>query len=108
MINNSFMDNIGAIFVSSAITVQAYPLVRPHGLPYLHNIPGLGLRVKGELWLVPDYGMPSLDSLEGVPNHYNRAEINVAAYDEIFVIAQTYFDSYLLDEENIYLEEYTE
>ncbi|XP_019177363.1 PREDICTED: putative gamma-glutamylcyclotransferase At3g02910 isoform X2 [Ipomoea nil] len=80
-------------------TVDAYPLVcGPYGIPYLINLPGSGVRVKGELYAVTDSGIVPMDELEGVEaGHYERLPLIVAAGDgggggpEGTVAAEAYF-----------------
>lgn len=61
----------GATFVAQARTVANYPLVIK-GLPYLFDVPGVGVRVKGEVFLVSNATLRSLDMLEGHPYFYRR------------------------------------
>nr|GMD58336.1 putative gamma-glutamylcyclotransferase At3g02910 [Ipomoea batatas] len=78
-------------------TVDAYPLVcGPYGIPYLINLPGSGVRIKGELYAVTDSGIVPMDDLEGVEaGHYERLPLKVAASDgdgpESTVAAEAYF-----------------
>ena len=48
-----------------------YPLVI-NGLPYLFDVPGVGVRVKGEVFRVSNATLSSLDMLEGHPHFYRR------------------------------------
>lgn len=77
--NHHYMD--GATFIGTGRTVEAYPLVvgGQFFTPYLMPEPGVGHRVRGELWDVPEAMMPALDELEGVhlPNGYRRQLIRV-------------------------------
>jgi len=78
--NAAYMD--GATFMAEATTVDAYPLVVGGAsfTPYLMPEKGVGHRVKGELWAVPEAMMPALDHLESthLPNGYRRQRIMVA------------------------------
>lgn len=71
----------GAELVSEARTLEAWPLVvgGEWFTPYLLPEKGVGHRVAGELWRVPDEMMPALDRLESthLPNGYRRVRILV-------------------------------
>jgi len=71
----------GARFLGEARTVERYPLVVGNQwfTPYLMPEPGVGHRVKGEVWEVPEAMLPSLDELESVhlPTGYRRQRIEV-------------------------------
>lgn len=77
--NHHFMN--GATFVGTGATVEAYPLVvgGQFFTPYLLPEPGVGQRIRGELWDVPDAMLPALDDLESVhlPNGYRRQQITI-------------------------------
>ena len=66
----------GATFLGNAVMSDAYPLVvgGTWFTPYLIPEKGVGHRVMGEIWDVPEHMMPSLDRLESVhlPNGYRR------------------------------------
>ena len=63
-------------FVGQATTMSLFHL-RNIGFPIAY-LDGPTLRsVKGELWRVDDATLASLDSLEGVPHHYQRIKIQV-------------------------------
>ena len=68
----SLIDQNNAIFLSTHVTLHSYPLVcGPNGIPYLINLPGLGHRVKGELYSMSTRGLDHLDELEGTTlDHY--------------------------------------
>ncbi|GFQ00404.1 putative gamma-glutamylcyclotransferase at3g02910 [Phtheirospermum japonicum] len=71
-----------AAYLGPHTTVEAFPLVcGPHGIPYLINLPGSGLRVRGELYSVSSGpGLARLDELEGLDRgHYERLPVSVAA-----------------------------
>ncbi len=77
--NHRYMD--GSTFIGSGRTVDAFPLVvgGQFFTPYLMPEPGVGHRIRGELWDVTDAMMPGLDELESVhlPNGYRRKLIRV-------------------------------
>ncbi|KAG6389152.1 hypothetical protein SASPL_150611 [Salvia splendens] len=97
--NHSLLEDLirtgAAAYVGSCTTVEAFPLVcGPHGIPYLVNLPGSGLRVRGELYSVPSvHGLARLDELEGVERgHYERLPVAVAvAEGEELKDAEAYF-----------------
>ena len=68
-------------FVDAAITENRYPLV-VHGIPYLHDAPGVGHHVTGEVWAVTDQQLARVDQLEGHGRgFYERRRINVILMD---------------------------
>ncbi|MEZ5856637.1 MAG: gamma-glutamylcyclotransferase family protein [Hyphomicrobiaceae bacterium] len=75
----------GARFIGMARTVEAWPLVVGNQWfsPYLLPERGVGHRVTGELWEVPESMMPALDELESVhlANGYRRERIGVEPED---------------------------
>jgi gamma-glutamylaminecyclotransferase len=77
--NHTYMQ--GATFIAEAATVDPYPLVvgGQWFTPYLMPEKGVGHRVRGELWDVPEAMMPALDDLESthLPNGYWRHRIAV-------------------------------
>lgn len=72
--NNGLLLGCGADFLTEAKTKEPRKLVI-NGLPYLNKpeIEG-GVKVKGEIWEVPDSMMWRLDQLEGHPTWYKRTE----------------------------------
>ncbi|KAK7252483.1 hypothetical protein RIF29_36455 [Crotalaria pallida] len=73
-----------AVFIGSYSTHNPYPLVcGPHGIPYLINLPGLGHRVKGDLFAVSDRAIALLDEFEGVSlGFYERLPVRVVSDGE--------------------------
>lgn len=75
--NNPVLVSTKAEFVCKAATVKRYPLT-VSGLPHLHNRPGQGMRVEGELWTMPaKQGWDRLDQFEGHPGFYKRDRVMV-------------------------------
>ncbi|TKY70021.1 putative gamma-glutamylcyclotransferase [Spatholobus suberectus] len=73
------MSRDDAVLLGTYFTQQSYPLVcGPHGIPYLINLPGLGHRVKGEVYAVSDGAVVRLDEFEGV---------SVGCYERLPVVA---------------------
>lgn len=99
--NHAVMENLiqsgNVTFCGEYTTVDAYPLVRgPHGIPYLINLPGSGVRIRGELYAVTGSGIVPMDDLEGVEaGHYERLPLKIAAGEgggaEGTVAAEAYF-----------------
>lgn len=87
----------GATFVAQARTVANYPLVI-NGLPYLFDVPGVGVRIKGEVFLVSNATLRSLDMLEGHPFFYRRRFTTVLPLSgevaDTTLRVQAYFVSY--------------
>ncbi|XP_014519701.1 putative gamma-glutamylcyclotransferase At3g02910 [Vigna radiata var. radiata] len=75
------MNQDDAVFVGVYLTEDHYPLVcGPHGIPYLINLPGLGHRVKGEIYAVSEGAVAKLDEFEGVSSGcYERLPLTVVA-----------------------------
>lgn len=73
----------GADFISSATTIERFPLLIQGRWfsPVLLPEPGCGERVRGELWTIDAAMLARLDTLEsvGLPTGYTRAAIDVAA-----------------------------
>nr|GLL38656.1 putative gamma-glutamylcyclotransferase At3g02910 isoform X1 [Ipomoea trifida] len=99
--NHAIMANLirsgDVTFRGEYTTVDTYPLVcGPYGIPYLINLPGSGVRIKGELYAVTDSGIVPMDDLEGVEaGHYERLPLKLTAGDsggpEGTVAAEAYF-----------------
>ncbi|XP_059184085.1 gamma-glutamylaminecyclotransferase B-like [Centropristis striata] len=68
-----------AEFLSSACTVQKYPLViaGKYNIPALLNLPDQGRRVRGEIYKVDDKMLKFLDDFEGVPTMYQRTLVKL-------------------------------
>ncbi|KAK9716206.1 hypothetical protein RND81_06G218300 [Saponaria officinalis] len=79
----TFLATDDAKFLGVYKTVDPYPMVRgPLGVPFLINLPGSGLRVKGELYSVSGRALARLDELEGIGRgHYERLPAVVTAED---------------------------
>jgi gamma-glutamylcyclotransferase (GGCT)/AIG2-like uncharacterized protein YtfP len=70
----------GALRVGEATTVERYPLVVGRcGVPYLlHDQPGCGERIRGEVYWVTEDALHGLDQYEGTGKlYYERPEIDV-------------------------------
>lgn len=80
-------------FVSKAMTIEKFPLISQHGLPYILPFPGSGNRVPGELFEVSEKDIDSIDYIEGVPHHYNRLPVRVIYGDKKSVAAWAYVRS---------------
>lgn len=54
--------------------------------------------VRGEVWMVPDWMLPALDRVEGVPTLYTRERVMVHRGESVgYVAAQTYVLAARLD-----------
>jgi len=71
-------------FLGRAETVDRFPFVigTQFRVPYLLDRKGEGKYVTGEIYAVDDEILERLDILEGVPNYYNRIEIEVSVLPE--------------------------
>ena len=70
----------GAEFMGSAQTAQAYPLVvhPQRAVPYLLDLPGQGMAIRGEIYSMDRALLATLDLLEGVPHHYLRKALELS------------------------------
>ncbi|KAM3857024.1 gamma-glutamylaminecyclotransferase B-like [Diretmus argenteus] len=68
-----------AEFLSSARTVERYPLViaGKYNIPFLLNVPGQGQRVRGEIYRVDERMLEFLDAFESVPTMYQRTRLKL-------------------------------
>jgi gamma-glutamylaminecyclotransferase len=70
-----------ATLVGEAVTLREYALFTNGAFPYLAKTPPAEAdnadEVGGEVWLVSDATLASLDMLEGHPRHYQRTVINL-------------------------------
>lgn len=93
--NHKLLDDLirsgGAAYLGPCTTVEAFPLVcGPHGIPFLINLPGSGLRVRGELYSVST--VHELDELEGLEQgHYERLPVVAVTAQERLMDAEAYF-----------------
>ncbi|ELW71490.1 gamma-glutamylaminecyclotransferase [Tupaia chinensis] len=73
--------NGAAAFRSQARTVEPYPLViaGEHNIPRLLTLPGKGVRVLGEIYVVDEQMLRFLDDFEGCPTMYQRTLVPVEA-----------------------------
>ena len=76
-----------AEFKGNAVTDQSYPFEFICLLP----LPGHGMQVKGELYVVPLQRWRDLDMLEGHPNGYRRLMVDVTTADGVPHKAWIYF-----------------
>ena len=83
----------GQEFVGHGITVNKYPLVEEHGLPYVYDKPNLGHNVSVEVYKVDDVAQYSLDRLEGHPTHYQRKLTTIELDKGGMVTAWLYFNA---------------
>eukprot|EP00898_Chlorokybus_atmophyticus_P001685 jgi/Chlat1/2517/Chrsp175S00142 len=70
----------GAVFIGTAFTKHAYPMVLPgpFHVPFLLNVPNQGHRIPGEVYAVDKTALAALDEKEGVHyNYYTRANVEV-------------------------------
>tara|TARA_R110002153_G_scaffold72533_5_gene189695 strand:+ start:172 stop:1041 length:870 start_codon:yes stop_codon:yes gene_type:complete len=79
-----------ADFVGTGKTKDPYPL-EVDGLPYLHDIEGVGESVMLEIYDVNPATLEGLDRLEGHPEFYKRRVIPVSMYDWSTTYAWVYF-----------------
>ncbi|XP_043965661.1 gamma-glutamylaminecyclotransferase C-like [Gambusia affinis] len=72
-------NNGKAEFLSTAVTVQKYPLViaTNYNIPFLLNLPGQGKRVNGEVYKVDEKMLKYLDWFEKVPTMYQRTVVEL-------------------------------
>jgi len=78
MSNHSVLERTDAEFYLEVQTFMEYPMYASgQNFPYLQDTPGIGHKIKGELWVVPEKDIRMLDSFEGVPDLYTRGVIAV-------------------------------
>ena len=68
------MEASRGLFICKGETKDIYPLT-VDGLPYLHDMKGVGENVSGEIYKVDDLRL--LDQLEGHPMFYRRSLIDI-------------------------------
>lgn len=84
------MQRCNGTYVSDGLLTTPYPLLLAE-YPCLLDRPGAGLRVKGEIFSLPDKASwEILDQLEGHPSEYRRRPEKVETQDGILA-AWTYF-----------------
>jgi len=67
-----------SIYIADGYTEEPYPLVvHGSGLPFLIDKPGVGKKVRVEVYLVDSDTLNTLDALEGHPDWYQRKEKEV-------------------------------
>lgn len=73
-----------ALLSPRCVTSLPFPLVvGPNGIPFLLPLPGLGLRVYGELYSVSAAALAAVDDLEGIGRgHYERSPVRVTCEGE--------------------------
>jgi len=80
----SLMHELGGRFLTEAHTADKFDMFVLRGagghFPALAINP-LGAPVKGEVWEVPEWGLPVLDQYEGAPHFYQRKKIQVVGRD---------------------------
>ena len=86
-----------AMYIGSGQTVDKYPMI-VNGIPYLLNKPGVGHNVDIDLFLVDnETELPSIDSLEGHPNWYERKRVEVMTDKGNVFMPQVYFNDTVKD-----------
>ncbi|PRQ18779.1 putative gamma-glutamylcyclotransferase [Rosa chinensis] len=96
-LTKELIDQDDAVFIGPYVTLHTHPLVcGPHGLPYLINLPGLGHRIRGELYAVSTRGLARFDELECTSiGHYERLPVQLTVSadrdDVVPVEAEAYF-----------------
>lgn len=103
-VNHSFLSK--AEYIGPVVTKEKYPMyIDTFGTyPYLLD-KNDGYNIKGELYIVDEHVLKSLDWLEGCPDYYKRKEITVlngdseiTAYCYFFVKDKEPFDQTYIDE----------
>ena len=62
----------------SVKTIEKYPLYKlSDPFPYLENKPGVGKRIKGQIFDIKEKNEKILDNFEGVPDLYKKGTIDV-------------------------------
>ena len=79
-----------ATFITKAVTVDKFQMVRGWGFPYVYPQKGLGNRICGEVFQISKETKRSLDILEGVPYHYHEEKIDVELSNGLIVEAIIY------------------
>lgn len=77
-------------YLGKAVTKDKYKLHNINGLPMLER----GVKddyIEGEVYIVNDENLKTLDKLEGVPNFYQRESIYVMLGDVDHLYAYVYF-----------------
>jgi gamma-glutamylcyclotransferase (GGCT)/AIG2-like uncharacterized protein YtfP len=85
--NNHILENGEATFLRDVTTSPEWDLVRLGGFPGM--ITGIN-RVVGELWLVSDETLRRCDQLEGVPDFYERINVEVEGMPGGPLVVQAY------------------
>eukprot|EP00287_Rhodomonas_sp_CCMP768_P019240 CAMPEP_0202815054 /NCGR_PEP_ID=MMETSP1389-20130828/5997_1 /ASSEMBLY_ACC=CAM_ASM_000865 /TAXON_ID=302021 /ORGANISM="Rhodomonas sp., Strain CCMP768" /LENGTH=184 /DNA_ID=CAMNT_0049486929 /DNA_START=157 /DNA_END=707 /DNA_ORIENTATION=+ len=76
--NSKYLQAAGATLLGNAKTSTKLPMITDeYYVPYLLKAPGMGKKIKGELYAVTDDVMDKLDELEGVPTYYTRERVPV-------------------------------
>jgi len=81
-----------AKFLGEAITCEKYPMVlsKSGWYPYLIEKPGVGYRIKGEVYKITPKILKILDKVEEVPHYFYRKKICIEINGKK-TIAWTYF-----------------
>jgi len=79
-----------ATFITRAVTVDKFQMVRGWGFPYVYPQKGLGNRICGEVFQISKETKRSLDILEGVPYLYHEEKIDVELSNGLIVEAIIY------------------
>jgi len=71
--------NGGSILAATGFTQMQHPLIigTKHNIPCMLDVPGLGHKIFGEIYLVNDRMLHELDEFEEVPMVYERVRTNV-------------------------------
>ena len=58
------------------MTPLRYPLVKPtvQGIPFFHNVPGVGNQIEGEIYEIDQTRLEHLDVFESYPDFFTRRE----------------------------------
>eukprot|EP00961_Rhodomonas_salina_P189650 2558710-Rhodomonas_salina.1 len=76
--NSKYLQTAGATLIGEAKTSTKLPMITDeYYVPYLLKAPGVGKKIKGEVYAVNNEVMDKLDELEGVPTYYTRERVPI-------------------------------
>jgi len=92
--NHSVISGLNGKFITTTETVDKYPMVlEREPFPYLFEEPGIGERISGEIFDIPEKHLNRLDQFEGSPELYYRGTVVVTLNGENALVG-VYFASH--------------
>lgn len=83
--NHKILEYFGAEYLGRAKTVEKYPMVIKHGIPYVGQMKRneMGSEIVVEIYRISDECLKQLDRLEGCPDWYHREEVRLEGFEKV-------------------------